>query len=475
MAANFGVLGCQRGGLLFFIVLMTRFLSVFLPGFFLAVPWVSAAGADAMPALLDFRDVIREAREEVFPAVVYIKCRREALERGRRATAEAAGSGVIISESGLVLSNWHVVDKAIEVRCLLSDGRAFNATVLGTDQTTDLALLQLELPDETALLPYARLGDSTRLNEGDFVMAMGAPWGMNRSVSLGIIACADRYLPGSSEYSLWLQTDASISPGNSGGPLVNTEGEIVGINTLAILIGGDLGFAVPSETIAALLPRMKERGEVEWTWTGLQLQPLRDFDRNTYFDADAGVIVAETDADSPAQLAGLRGGDRIVSVNGEPVTALTAEDLPAIRRHLGLLPQEEPIVFEVVRGEDYRTVEVQPREKGRVEGDQIALPRWDMTVKAINQFATPDLYFHRREGVFLYGVRRPGNAMASGFQMRDVILEIDGRPISSIDEVKEIHTRAIESLHERPRMRFTVLRNGVRRQIVLDFSRDYDR
>jgi len=131
---------------------------------------------------------------------------------------EVAGSGVIISKGGEVLTNWHVVDKAIEVRCLLSDGRPLDAKVLGTDKDTDLALLQLEKPSGGALLPMAALGHSSLLKEGDFVMAMGAPWGMARSVSIGIISCTARFLATSSEYSLWLQTDASICPGNSGGP-----------------------------------------------------------------------------------------------------------------------------------------------------------------------------------------------------------------------------------------------------------------
>ncbi len=459
--------------------MIRNFLPCFLAASIAAIPLSGTERSpqpDEAAALLDFREVIHEARQKVFPAVVYIKCRREALEQGRRGTAEAAGSGVIISPDGLVLTNWHVVDKSIEVRCLLSDGRAMTATVLGTDRTTDLALLQLHVPaGEGNSLPFARLGDSTQLTEGEFVMAMGAPWGMNRSVSLGIIACADRYIPGASEYSLWLQTDASISPGNSGGPLVNSDGEVIGINTMGYLVGGDLGFALPSETISALLPRLRQRGEVEWTWIGLQLQPLRDFDRNIYFDADTGVIVAETDSGGPARNVGLRGGDRIISINGEPVTALDSAALPGIRRHLGLLPLDEPVTFEVVRGDNQWSVDVSPRDKGRVEGQQLALSRWDMTVKAINQFATPDLYFHRREGVFLFGIRQPGNAMVSGFQPRDILLDVDGQTITTIEDIEAIHRAALEAVDDRPRLRFTVLRNGIRRQIVLDFSRDYER
>src|SRR6185437_4483512 len=153
-----------------------------------------------------------------------------------------------------------------------------------SDKDADLAVIRVNRPADKKKtpLPFAAMGDSTKLQEGDFVMAMGAPWGLSRSVSLGIISCTKRYLPNTSEYSIWLQTDASISPGNSGGPLVNTNGELVGINTRAMLQGGDMGFAVPSETIVPVVEQLRAGGRVNWSWTGLQLQPLKDFNRNMY-------------------------------------------------------------------------------------------------------------------------------------------------------------------------------------------------
>src|SRR5205814_149670 len=135
------------------------------------------------------------------------------------------------------------------------------------------------------------MGDSKRLAEGEFVMAMGAPWGLSRSVSIGIISCVDRYLDEASEYSLWLQTDASISPGNSGGPLVNTDGEVIGLNARGSMQGGDMGFAIPSATLKTVVPHLRDEGQVPWLYSGLKLQPLRDFNRDMYFDGDAGVVI----------------------------------------------------------------------------------------------------------------------------------------------------------------------------------------
>ena len=426
-------------------------------------------------ARLDFRQVIRSAKDKVFPAVVYIKVLQETHESGKKTSQEVSGSGVIISAKGEVLTNWHVVDKAVEVRCLLFGGRAAEAKVVGSDKDTDLALIQLDLPAGGPTVPYAVLGDSDVLKEGDFVMAMGAPWGLSRSVSIGIVSCARRYLPENSQYSLWLQTDASISPGNSGGPLVNTAGEVVGINTLGILYGGDLGFAVPSATIRHLVSQLREFGKANWSWTGLQLQPLKDFDKNMYFDASEGVIVAEADPESPARRAGLQARDRLVRIGGKPVTATTAEDLPAIRLLIALLPKRKPVKIDLVRGSQEMTVELEPREKGKVEGDQLDCPRWDFTAREINQFDNPDLFFYRKKGVFVYGVKEPGNAGLAGLHPQDAIVKVDGKEVTSLDEVKALHKASLENVGTRHKMVLSVLRNGLARQVVLDYLRDFEK
>lgn len=423
----------------------------------------------------DFRDVVQMANGKVFPAVVYIRCLSESMESGKKITREVSGSGVVISPDGEVLTNWHVVDKAVEIRCLLLDGLAFDAEIVGKDKDTDLALLQLKLKKSDPRLAFAELGDSSKLKEGDFVMAMGAPWGLNRSVSIGIVSCTSRYLPSNSEYSLWLQTDAAISPGNSGGPLVNTAGEIIGINTRGIMYGGDMGFAIPSATARLIASRLKEFKEVNWSWTGIQLQPLKDFNKNMYFEGTEGVFVAETDPESPARRAGILPRDRILKINDIPVSGEWAENLPQIRRSLGLLPKDVAARLEIRRGEKSLTIEITPRTKGKVEGEELDCPRWDMTIKTINQFDNPDLYYHRKQGVFIYGVKYPGNASSSGLNTQDIVLKIGGEKVRTPDDVKKIHAAAIESVETKHRILVTVLRNGLMRQIMLDFSRDYEK
>ena len=430
--------------------------------------------SDKALAQLDFRQVVQSAKGKVFPAVVYIKAILETHESGRKSSQEVGGSGVMISSKGELLTNWHVVDKATEIRCLLYDGRAYSAKTVGSDKDTDLALLQLALPAGKTV-PCAQMDDSARLKEGDFVMAMGAPWGLSRSVSIGIISCTTRYLPHVSEYSLWLQTDASISPGNSGGPLVNTNGKVIGLNTRGSSRGGDMGFAIPSETIAHIVAQLREYGKVNWSWMGLQLQPLKNFDKNIYFEGDQGVIIGGTDPDSPARLAGIQQRDRILKVNGQLVQAVWAEDLPALRRKLGLLSKSKPVELTIQRGDKILPIRLQPREKGKVEGEELDCPRWDMTVKAINQFNNPALYFHRKKGVFLFGIRSPGNAGNSGLREEDILLKIDGKEVVTLEDVKAIHKKAIDNVGEKFRIVFTVIRGGLSRQIVLDFSRDHQK
>jgi S1-C subfamily serine protease len=306
-------------------------------------------------------------------------------------------------------------------------------------------------------------------------MAMGAPWGLNRSVSIGIVSCTGRYLPDHSEYSLWLQTDASVSPGTSGGPLIDTEGRVIGITTLGALVGGDMGFAIPSNTVRLLLPRLREHGEVNWSWAGVQLQPLRDFKRDIYFQWSEGVMVAGTDEESPARRAGLQPRDRIVAINGQPANALTEENLPNVRRLIGLLPKEKPAKFELMRDGKTIVVEITPREKGKVEGEELDCPRWDLTVKEINQFDNPQLYFYRKKGVFIYGVERPGNAADAGLRERDIIMQIDGREVRSLKDVKNMHEKAVDEIDQRHRMVFTVMRNGLVNQVVLHYLRDYEK
>ena len=422
----------------------------------------------------DFREVILKARRKVFPTLVYIRVVREALESGKDEKQVVSGSGVVISPDGELITNHHVVDKATEIRCQLSDGTAYSAKALGSDKDLDVALLKLERPPGAPPLAAAELAPGP-VAIGDVVLAMGAPWGLARSVTMGIISCTDRYLEGCGRYTLWYQTDAAIAPGNSGGPLVDTDGRVVGLNTRGSLFGGQ-AFTIPSPTILEVLPRLRRFGDAHWAWFGLNLQPLHDFNRNMAFPGGEGVIVSGTDAGSPARKAGLLPNDRIVAVGGETVTVVNSEDMPAFVRRLGRMLFGQEVPFDIVRGERRLTVRIAPTEKGRVEGAQKVFERWGFTAKEINRFANPELAFFAEEGgLFVSAVAWDGNAWSAGLKEKDVLLTWDGEPVKTLDGLSRTYDAALKALPGRYRANIEVLRGGRKTQIVLNYLEDTEK
>lgn len=430
--------------------------------------------------LTDIRQVIAHAKSKVFPSVVFLMPITERYDAGKKEKTQVAGSGVIISSDGEVVTNWHVVDKAVEIRCLLYDGSARRASIIGVDKDTDLALLKLE--DLEQPVSAAALADSSVLEEGQFVMAMGAPWGLSRSVSMGILSCVNRFLPGQGGgYNLWLQTDASINPGNSGGPLIDTEGRVVGINSLGFLFGGDLAFAIPSNTVKFITDRLRENGRVIRSWTGLHLQPLKDFQKNIFYEGETGVLVASVDPDSPADQAGVQVGQLLLEVNGVPVRGINHEDIPAVNQSLAELPIGKPIRVTLQDNANRRhdgeaeisSITVIPREKGKVEGGDFDCRRWNMTVKAINEFANPLLHFFKNRGVYVQAVKNPGNASSAGLRLGDIIVEVDGRAVDDLEDIQLIYQEVIGDEEREKKVEFVVLRAGLKNYHVLDYAPRY--
>ena len=430
-----------------------------------------ATPAPEAPAPVDFRQTIQTAEKAVFPALVYIRVVRKDLSSGKDEKGVVSGSGVVISPEGELLTNHHVIDKAEEIRCLLTDGEAYGAKVVGFDQDLDIALLRLERAEDAPPLPFAELSPAP-VEIGDVVLAMGAPWGLARSVTMGIVSCTDRYLEGAGRYTLWYQTDAAISPGNSGGPLVDTAGRVVGINARGMAYG-DQAFTIPSPTVLEVLPALREEGSAGWAWFGFQFQPLRDFDRNMVFDATNGVVVSGTDLGSPARKAGAKAGDRIVAVDGEPVTALTWEQMPALERLLGRIPEGTNTVFSVVRGSEALELAFAPRAKGAVEGEEKVLPRWGFTAKEINRFDNPQLAFYAPDGgVFVSAVSWDGNAESAGIKELDILREVGGKAVSTLDDLAAVYDDAMAHLAERTRIPLVVERRGRRVPITLNYFED---
>jgi len=458
--------------------------------------------ADA--AQIDFRRIIATAKSKVYPAVVFVKPIRETFESGERQRAEVFGSGVIVSPDGYVVTNNHVAEKAIEVNCVLGDRVQVPAAVVGLDPETDLALLKLKCEPNSPPLPVAEFGDSDLLAEGQFVMALGAPFGFTRSISLGIISNTRRYIGFTTQYqyNLWLQTDAAINPGNSGGPLVDTEGKVIGINTLGTFAEG-IGFAIPSNVAADVVRRLRVAAakadpktwpvKVERAYTGLMLQALNDFKSNTFTDSRRGVLIQSVEKDSAASEAGVRDGDILLELNGQEMGGLYVEDLPALRVVLASLPADRPSTLLLARkgaadGNEpsgpyagavgprkLLTATIRPVARGRFEGEDFDCKRWNMTVKEITKFSNPRLHFLQPSGgVFIQGVRGRGNAADADLQTNDILLKIGRQDVRTLADVQKAYKALVDDPKRvEKKVLITIKRDGFLDWKPLSWEKDY--
>lgn len=421
-----------------------------------------------------FPENYHERQKRSISMLIFVKPIVEEYESGEKKQQEVFGSGVIISPDGYAITNHHVIDKAIAINCVLYDKRQVPVKLIGSDKDTDLALLKLPFEVNDAPLPYGKFADNEVI-EGDFVMALGSPFGFQRSISLGIISNAKRYIGFETEYkyNTWLQTDAAINPGNSGGPLINTEGRIVGINTLGVF-GSGLGFSIPAPIVKDIAERLKRDGKIIRSYSGLRLQSLKDFNSNTFINSDRGVLIAGVEENSPAAGSKIRAGDILIEVGGGRVDGNYAEMLPAIWRLLADLPVGKDIEMKILRGGEEMTVKLSPEEKGKLEGEDFDCRRWNMTVKEINKYHDQNLYYMYGQGVYVRGIKYPGNADNSGLQEGDVITRIDKKEVQTAADVKEIYERIIAEKKYEKKIMFEIMRSGLRKWVVLDYTKDYE-
>ena len=438
----------------------------------LAFPGRGVCAGTAPRTLANLQDVILRAKQRVYPALVHVRPIREEFTRGEKRRLVVIGSGVIISPDGLVVTNSHVAEKAVEIRCVLADKTQVSAKVMGLDPDTDLALLQLQRPAGAPALRFAEFADSDKAEEGDFVLALGSPYGFSRSISQGILSHTRRYIDhrGKHLYSLWIQTDAAINPGNSGGPLVDIDGKVVGITTRKLRSGG-LAFAIPSNTVTRVVAKLKRDGKVVRAWTGIQLQPLRDFSRNTFLEDDKGVLVASIDDGSPAQEASLATGDLLLAVNGREFNALYLEDLPRARRRLADLPPGQPAELRIRRANGLKVLTITPRLKEAAENGSFYAERWDMTVKAISKFESKSLYYFAKEGVYVVGVKRNGAAYKAQVRPNDVIVSIDRTPVKTLADVRRVYAGLFKDRAPERKTLFELMRGGYKRWAVVVANR----
>lgn len=387
---------------------------------------------------------VLRAKDQVMPALVHIQPVQEVFAQGRREQRPIVGSGFIISPEGYVVTNEHVAGRSGYVRCVLYDRREMDAEVIGTDRYTDIAVLKLQTEGEA--LPYVRMGESAALQAGQTVLAMGSPLGLSRSVSRGIISVPDRHIPDhgtmTSPYNNWIQTDAAINQGNSGGPLVNLRGEVIGVN--ARIIGGadNIGFAIPIDIAKEVVDALIADGHVSRSWIGVTLQEMR---RRTDDPGQRGVVIGGVDPMSPAQEAGVLPGDILLTVDGQAVDARFEEDLPAVRKRIADIAPGSAVTIQLLRGGAEIDLEVETMALADLRGVELAFAEWGFTAAEVTPEIARRAQLPAPRGVLVSGVQPGGPAANSGLQHGDIVLEIDEEPVENMRDFEEMYADRIET------------------------------
>lgn len=341
------------------------------------------------------------------------------------------GSGLIVSPDGYILTNYHVVgDHPVDIKVTLMDKREFKAKVVGKDPKTDLALLKI---DTDRPLPYASLGDSRKAQVGDWVLAIGNPFGFNLTATVGIVSAKGRALGG--DYDNYIQTDAPINPGNSGGPLFNTSGQVIGINSAIYSSTGTnagIGFAVPVDLARSIMAELKTHGRVIRGWLGVDVQTVTpELARSFGLKQPAGALVADVGKDTPAEKAGIRRGDIIVKFNDDAVK--DEHDLPEI---VAQTPIGKTVPVEVIRDGKHLTLsakigKLRQREVASTQGNDHPAAKLGLSVQTLTPQIAQELGIRKERGVVVTGVAPFSPAADAGLQTGDVILRLNHEKLAS--------------------------------------------
>lgn len=376
---------------------------------------------------------------------------------------QVQGSGFIIDEQGYLLTNAHVVDDAESVTVKLNTQREYRAEVIGLDETTDIALLKIEAEH----LPAATLGDSDKVEVGDWVLAMGSPFGFDYTATQGIVSATARSLP-SGVYVPFIQTDAAINPGNSGGPLFNSKGEVIAINSQIYSRSGafnGLAFSIPINVAKNVAEQLKAGGEVSRGWLGVGIQNIdQQLAESFGMDSPRGALVTKVMEDSPAEQAKIKTGDVILKLN-ERVIAKSA-DLPPM---VAILPAGEAVQLTILRDgkEQQLSLTIGNANKALKEGkggSKAAMNRqWGLRLQALSEDERAQLRFSGKEGVLIAEVQADSAAQEAGLRAGDILLAVRDRLLSDVDEAAALLAKAP---NDRP-LPVLIYRNGVSTYLAL--------
>lgn len=422
------------------ILIFLGFWTVGLPGHSPVQAAIKMEDSQGLRLLEEIQETITTLAEHVTPTVVNIAPVREFRkphEQSRKPAPRTpgTGSGVIVTEDGFIVTNNHVLGASKEAVVTFSDNRTLIGTLVGRDPDTDLALIKVSAEGK---LPKATFGESSSVKVGQWVLAVGNPFGLDRTVTLGIVSGVGRENMNLSRYENFIQTDASINPGNSGGPLFNLRGEVIGINTAIINFAQGIGFAIPSNMAKRVIDQLKSQGRVVRGWLGIGIQDLTEKLAAKFgVEKNGGVLVNEVFEDDPADLAGIKPGDIIIKVGGVPVDSpnklsrLIANHGPGDVTDIEIIRDGEHVVFAVPLGVRKERPIIASLPSSTKEED-LGFSVQQVTPDLVEQFSLEET-----EGVVIANIEQGSVAHAEGLRKGDLVKEVNRVPVSSVRDFQK--------------------------------------
>jgi len=363
-------------------------------------------------------------------------------QQPRKRQQQGAGSGFIIDKDGYILTNNHVVENATKITATLSDNQEVEATLVGTDPLSDVALIKVDVAGDLPVIP---LGDSEAIEVGEWVIAIGNPFGLNQTVTVGVVSAKGRSRVGINEYENFIQTDAAINPGNSGGPLLNIHGEVVGINSaLYSRTGGymGIGFAIPINMVKSIEEQLQKHGKVTRGWLGVAIQDVDENLAESFgLEKAGGILVSDTQADSPADTAGIKQGDVILKLNNVELKDVTdlrnkiALTIPGTEVTMHVFRDGKPIDIDVIIGE-------QPADFGRIAqnrspGQEHGLSSFGLVLQELTSDLAEQLGYQDRQGVIISEVAPDSPADRTGLKAGQLIEEVNKIQVTNISDLQQ--------------------------------------